>query len=248
MKNTQSTNSLPAVELRAVHDLQPHPEAAKLLPPLSGQDYRAFLADVRERGLLVPLEITEAGTILDGHLRFRAARDLGLEQVPARVVSPPDEVEHLFLNALQRRHLSQSQKAALAVELDSYRQQREQADERRRANLKGAATEVAALPPRGKSRDHAAALAGVSARTIQDAVTVQAADPGLFEQVKAGRLAVDRAASKVRRAQRDKTIAPAPPLPKGPFPLILADPPWSPPRPTPAPHPSSTTRPCASTS
>jgi N6-adenosine-specific RNA methylase IME4 len=49
--------------------------------------------------------------------------------------------------------------------------------------------------------------------------------------VKAGRIAVGRAASKVRRAQRDASIPPAPPLPDGPFSLILADPPWSSPSP-----------------
>lgn len=221
----------PVVELRPVDGLQPHPEAARLLPSLPEHEYRAFRDDVQSRGLLVPLEITGSGVVLDGHLRLQAARDLNVEEVPVRVVSAADELEYLLLAALQRRHLSPSQKAALAVELDSYRQRREQAELRSRANLKGTAAEVAALPPRGKTRDHAAALAGVSPRTIQDALTVQAGDPGLFEQVKAGRIAVGPAASKVRRAQRDAGIALTPPLPEGPFSLILADPPWSSPSP-----------------
>lgn len=230
-ETSQRTGSFSVVELRPVNSLQPHPEAARLLPPLTERDYRAFRDDVQSRGVLVPLDITETGTVLDGHLRLRAAFELKIEEVWVRVVSPTDELEYAYLAALRRRHLSPSQKAALAVELDSYLRRRDQAALRSRANLKGGALEVATLPPRGRTRDHGAALAGVSPRTVQDAATVQAADPELFEQVKAGRIAANRAASKVRRAQRDASITPAPPLPEGPFSLILADPPWSSPSP-----------------
>jgi hypothetical protein len=50
---------------------------------------------------------------------------------------------------LQRRSLSPSQRAAVAVALEEYRQARVAADSRRRANLR---SEVAALPPQGKTR------------------------------------------------------------------------------------------------
>ncbi|MDX6413667.1 MAG: hypothetical protein QOH23_1077, partial [Gaiellaceae bacterium] len=81
-------------------------------------EYAAFLADIAERGILVPLEISEEGKVLDGRHRLQAARELGIDTVPVRIVAPADEHEHVLLAALQRRHLSASQKAALAVELD----------------------------------------------------------------------------------------------------------------------------------
>jgi N6-adenosine-specific RNA methylase IME4 len=214
-----------STDRRPVADLRPHPQA-DVLPPLARQEYRSFLADVQRRGVLVPLDITPAGVVLDGHVRLRAALELGLKELPVRELSPPDELEYLFWAALRRRHLSASQKAALAVEFERYQHTREQARTRRLANLKHQPVEVATLPPRGKTRDHAAAWAGVSPRTIQDAATVQAADPDLFEQVKHGRLPVDRAARQVRQRERDAALPPAPPLPTGPFQLIYADPPW----------------------
>lgn len=68
---------------------------------------------------------------------------------------------------------------------------------RQRANLRNS-IEVATLPPRGeKSRELAARLAGVSPRTVQDAATVRAHDPVLFEQVKDGRIPAERAARRV---------------------------------------------------
>jgi hypothetical protein len=66
--------------------------------------------------------------------------------------------------AILRRQLTASQRAALAVELQQYRELEAEGRARQRANLRQLA-EVATLPPRGKTRDLAAAWAGVSART-----------------------------------------------------------------------------------
>jgi N6-adenosine-specific RNA methylase IME4 len=190
------------------------------------REYEQFLADVAERGLLNPIEITAAGIVLDGRHRLCAARELGLARVPVRVVAPRDEVEHIVLAAVNRRQLTASQRAAIAVELAEYLQQRDQARLRQRANLKQH-TEVATLPPRqGRTRELAAQTAGVSARTVQDALAIRDADPALFERVKAGELPVNRALRELRRAQRHAQIGPATPLPSGLFELIYADPPW----------------------
>jgi N6-adenosine-specific RNA methylase IME4 len=231
MTTKTPTPTSAAADERAAQRLQsalrPHPRA-DLIPAIGRREFAAFRGDIADRGIQVPLEITRESVILDGHLRLRAAIDLGLESVPVRLVAPADEVEYLLLAALERRQLTASQRAALAVELDQYRQTREQARARSRANLKGQPlTEVAKLPPRGKTRDHAATLAGVSARTIQDAATVQAQDPQLFEQVKHGKLPVDRAARQVRQRERDCRLASSPiTFADGLYDLIYADPPW----------------------
>jgi N6-adenosine-specific RNA methylase IME4 len=188
-------------------------------------EWRAFLADVNERGVVTPLEITSEGVVLDGRHRLRAARELGLASVPVRVVEPEDDVSYMLRAALSRRQLTASQKAALALDLDDHQKLWESARERQLANLRRN-TEVATLPPRcERSREIAARTAGVSPRTIQDAETVRVNDPELFEQVKQGKTPVHVAARRVRRARRDLVLT-APPLPNGPFELIYADPPW----------------------
>jgi hypothetical protein len=48
-----------------------------------------------------------------------------------RVIAPDDEVVYLLGAALNRRHLTASQRAALAVELDQYQQAKTEADARR---------------------------------------------------------------------------------------------------------------------
>ena len=137
-------------------------------------------------------------------------QELGFERVPTRIVEPEDEAEHMLRSALRRRHLSASQRAALALELADYHLVREQADKRRRANLRQT-PDVATLPPRGeRSREYAARVSGAGPRTVQDAATVREADPALFKEIVAGTLPAHRAAQRVRRERRYAEIGSAP--------------------------------------
>ena len=213
-------------QLLPTASLKPHPQTSRI-PKLAAEERAALQRDISRRGVLEPLTITATGVVLDGHARLRIALELGLETVPVRVVAPADELEFMLLAAIQRRQLTPSQRAALAVELNDYRTRRDQARKRQLANLRQN-TEVATPPPRGKTRVHLAKLGGVGDRTIQDAITVFENDPELFDKVKhrTGNVTAHSAASEIRRAQRDAATPPAPPLPHGPFDIILADPPW----------------------
>src|SRR4051812_37657242 len=163
--------------------LRPHPQCG-LVPAMDELDYAALLADIKLRRVLTPLDIDRAGTVLDGHLRLRAALELGHEHVPVRQVVAEDPVAYMLLAALRRRNLDPSQKAALQLELLNWQDAREQGRLRSRANLRHSSVEVATLPPRaGKLRDQLARIAGVSARTAQDVLTVRQADPALFEEL-----------------------------------------------------------------
>jgi N6-adenosine-specific RNA methylase IME4 len=188
---------------------------------MADDEYRAFLADVAERGILVPLEVTASGVVLDGRHRHRAARELNLTEVPVRVVSPRDPVEHMLGAALYRRQLTQSQRAAIVIELEEHREAQAAAAARRRAGQNHGAT-----LPQGRTRELTARRVGVSPRLLQDAACVKAADPVLFERVKEGALPVHRAAKRVRREQKLRNMTAPPPLPAGPFDVLYADPPW----------------------
>lgn len=190
---------------------------------MRAEEYADIVAGIRERGILVPLDVTEAGVVLDGRHRLQAAIELGLSEVPVRSVTPPDEFEYMILAASQRRHLNASQRAALALDLSEYHEAKDTA-RRRRSHEREA---VATLPQaRGRSREVGARLAGVSERTLQDAATVRAADPVLFAAMKAGHIPAHTAAKRVRREQRIAALPSSPPLPSGTFDLLYADPPW----------------------
>lgn len=212
-------------ETRSPKDLRAHRQAA-LVPSMTVAEAEALQVDIALRGIVVPLEITEAGVVLDGRHRHRAALALDLDEVPVRLVEPPDEVEYMLLAAVQRRQLTASQRAATVLELDEYREKRDQAATRRQANLRHSRLDVAGLPHRGRSRDHAARLAGVSPRLVQQAISVRDRDPVLFQDVKAGGVPLQRAVKQLEREARYAEIGPSPPIPEGRFDLVYADPPW----------------------
>ena len=134
-------------ETRRRDELTPHPNA-DIVPPLAPRARAAFVADVAAHGVLTPLEVTAAGVVLDGHERLHAARELGLDVVTVRVVAPRDECAYMLRAALTRKHLDESQWAALVLELDAFDLEREHARARQRSNLMYNFY-VATLLPRG---------------------------------------------------------------------------------------------------
>jgi len=90
----------------------------QLLPPLSEEEYQSLRADIAEHGVLVPIELDEAGKVLDGHHRLMIAQEFGIKDYPRVVRSGLDEdakMEHVLSLNLARRHLSKSQRAELVA-------------------------------------------------------------------------------------------------------------------------------------
>lgn len=54
---------------------------------LANEDDRAFVEDIRRKGILTPLTISSDGVLLSGHRRLAAAKALRMEAVPAHVHS-----------------------------------------------------------------------------------------------------------------------------------------------------------------
>ncbi len=216
----------PSTQFRSPNDLRLHRQA-ELVPAMAVPELAALRADIVRRGIVTPLAITKDGVVLDGRHRLQVALELGLDTVPARVVDPDDEVDFMLSAALQRRQLTPSQRAALVLILTDYLTHKAAALTRRNANLRKGAADVARVPHRGgRTRDHAAHLAGVSPRLVQDAIRVRETDPALFEQITTGRIPLRQAVQRLERDERFLRIGTSPPLPAGCFDLIYADPPW----------------------
>jgi ParB-like chromosome segregation protein Spo0J len=89
----------------------------QLLPPMSDEEYAALRDDIAGAGVRVPIDVDEAGNILDGHHRKAIADELG-KPCPERVVRDLPEfakVDYALSVNLARRHLSAEQKKALVV-------------------------------------------------------------------------------------------------------------------------------------
>ena len=69
-----------------------------------GPDRRGLKKSIQRSGIIVPLVIMEDGTIIDGLLRWKLAKELGIEEVPVVVAVGVDEVEALVMHVELNRH------------------------------------------------------------------------------------------------------------------------------------------------
>src|SRR5262249_12325190 len=103
---------------------------------------------------------------------------------------------------LKRRHLTPSQRAAVAVDMLPLLEQ--EARERQLATLKhGSAPVTEKIPARekGEAREHAGKLVGVNGRYVQDAKAIKAQSPEVFEQLRTGATTITEA-KRLITAQR----------------------------------------------
>jgi len=102
---------------RLISELKSHPHQY-LVPPMSEEDYHSLLEDIKRNGILQPIDITYNNVILDGHHRVKAAKEVGIKEIEVRIpeLLYVDEDEYLISVAMNRRHLTEGQKAVLANE------------------------------------------------------------------------------------------------------------------------------------
>ncbi len=99
--------------------MRANPEYEKLLPKMSGEEFDALKTSIREEGQHYAIIVNEDLEILDGHHRFRACTELGVE--PDFEVRKFDDklLEKKFVIEanLRRRHLTNFQLVELGVPL-----------------------------------------------------------------------------------------------------------------------------------
>ena len=98
-------------------NLQNNNEYQDLVPPYTEQDYQSLKQSIKERGLLVPIIVNSQGIILDGHHRYRACQELGIECDYVVNDFENELLEKLFVidSNLKRRHLNSFQRIELAL-------------------------------------------------------------------------------------------------------------------------------------
>jgi hypothetical protein len=106
-------------------------EKYQVLPELDPESFAALKADIAKCGVVVPVVVDEFGTIIEGHNRARACRELGINDYPVVVRSGLSETDKRTLarklNVLGR-HLTRDQVRQLIA--DQLRDTPEWADRR----------------------------------------------------------------------------------------------------------------------
>ena len=186
---TQLTNRRREIALQGLwHDY------ANLFPMLDAAGQDALRADIQQHGVHEPVILFD-GRILDGRNRYMAARDLGLDFPVADFDgTDADALAYVLSTNLHRRHLTESQRAAVAAKLANMRQG-ERTDLEPCANLPKV------------SQAEAADMLNVSRRSVQTAKAVlEQGAPELVAAVENGEASISAAAA-VAELPKDEQAA-----------------------------------------
>jgi len=172
-----------------------------LILPLSGQQNRDLVADIKKNGLLNPIVRFE-GKVLDGAARETICRDLGIErryvefESLALSCSPAD---YLWSQNVTRRHLTDDQRAVLAFawekELKGEAKAR-QLDALNKGSEPGKKSGLA--PESNRTRKEIAKRAHVTTHKIQQVETVKKRAPRLLKKVADGNMKLKDAVKAAR--------------------------------------------------
>jgi N6-adenosine-specific RNA methylase IME4 len=203
-----------------------HPAAA-MFPMMTSVELAELVRDVTEHGQRLPV-VMHQGLILDGRNRLRAC---SLAGVTPKIVDWDGQggsaVAYVVSVNLQRRHMTESQRAMVAADLLPLFEA--ETTERRNSRLKrGDTAPEAPLAPRGaigKAAKQAAEATSVGTRSVERAKAVAAKAPELAERVRAGETTLKQAEKTIKRAAQVQAVVAYTP-PEGRFNVIVADPPW----------------------
>lgn len=167
---------LPQNNLVASHTLKPHPRNSIIYG--EDEDVAELVESIRASNWVKPLVVTQSGTIISGHRRWRAALKLGLETVPVEYREFPNEtaeLEALLLeNNSRDKTTEQKVREALAwEEIEKYKARQRQIElagtrtNDLRVNLPQGDTEE-----KGRVRDIVAFRVGLKGSTYERASKV----------------------------------------------------------------------------
>src|SRR5271157_4512195 len=99
--------------------LRLNPEYSKLLPKMSEEEFAELKASIKTEGQHYPIIVNEDLEVLDGHHRYRACNELGIEPdfEVRRFEDKLLEKKFVIEANLRRRHLNNFQLVELAVPL-----------------------------------------------------------------------------------------------------------------------------------
>jgi len=176
---------LPKQQQQQKQEYEFHP-IANIFPLMKGDEFKQFKKDIKTNKLREPIVIYE-GKILDGRNRYNACKELGLP-FDIKLYTGTDPVAFVVSANVHRRHLNESQRAAIAAQLATFTH----GGDRSKAPI-GALTDKAA-----------AKLLNVGERSVERAKTVlKEATPNIQALVKSGEVAVS-AATEVVKLPKEK--------------------------------------------
>jgi N6-adenosine-specific RNA methylase IME4 len=186
-----------------------------IYPEMQAEEFNRLREDIFVNGYdhKNPIILFE-GQIIDGWNRYRACSALGVEPKFQTFTGSEIDAMQIVIRTNNRRDLTSSQRAAIAVEAeDLIAVLKAEAKERSLANLKkgNEKPEVELIPPRGnpeqnKVRNKLAETFGTNPRYVSDMAQIKDDAPEEFEQIKSGKKTISEFKKEKKQKQRIEKI------------------------------------------
>jgi hypothetical protein len=185
-----------------------NPESASLVSELSPEEFQSLKQSIKEvNGLYVPIIVNQDDIFLDGHHRYKACQELGIE--PETIVREfSDKLEEQFFVIdcnLTRRHLNNFQRTKLALKLKS--SLTEIAKKNMSLGGKGS-KDLETLDSKGVSGE-IGKLAGVSHETVRKVEKIlenKRISDKIKEDLRLGKLSINEAYEMVEQDQEGQSF------------------------------------------
>ncbi len=178
-------------------------ELADAFPLTEGKEFENIKKSIMESGQQVPV-IMHNGVLLDGRNRWRACLELGITVTAVGWNGSGNQDELIITLNLHRRHMTASQRAALAVKLLPALEQ--QAAERR-----GARNDIREkIPLCGKAVDLAGAKVGVSGKYVIKAQKIFDTSMDTYMKLLNGKLTISQALKEIESQAEPLSQSPSP--------------------------------------
>jgi hypothetical protein len=174
---------------------------ANVFPMMSEDEFNSLKKDIAESGLENDIVLYE-GKILDGRNRYRACIDLSIAPRFTEYTGSNPLAYVISLN-LKRRHLTASQKAAVALQVLPLFEEEAKKRQAHGQTAPGKKLEkkISQAP---RSAHQAGKLFGVSGQYVKFAKAIREADSKLFDQIRNGTKSLPQARKTFKWMQRKK--------------------------------------------
>jgi len=175
-----------------------HPIAAMFpMMDLTSSERKEMLEDIRVNGQQEDIDLHD-GQILDGRHRYEMCMELGIKPKFRKLPKGTDPVAYVISKNLHRRHLNAGQRAMLVLDKwDEYKKDAKNRQGTRTDQHPGTGAQML------RATEDAAKDAGVSDRTMHDAVVVkEQGSKKLQAEVRSGKTSVKAAAKQVREVAK----------------------------------------------
>lgn len=187
-----------AVNYLSLDALKPHPRNEEFFSNIDGEDYERLKQSISELGVLTPLRVASDMTIISGHQRYRAAKELEFTQVPVvidqNLLNEDDKLQQLIASNFGRLKNDPIKQAKWLKEYERLRGVRE-----------GAGRYSKEMRPNGAiSQADIAKELGVDRRSLQRLKQLLTLYPEMQDLVSSGKISISTGSRLIARLTEEE--------------------------------------------